>query len=148
MKLHLAFFLLCTVTVVATDLTGKWSGSFKAEGADHSISQLIILKQQGSTLSGSAGPDASEQYPIENGRVDGNKATFAITTGEWKFAYVLTLQRKLAVGRFNTREHHGEAQRKSDADTHEGELTSRHRRVDRTLPKLYFTRSIETTRFH
>ena len=42
--------------------------------------------------SGSAGPDTSEQYPIENGTVDGNKATFAVTTGEWKFAYALTLK--------------------------------------------------------
>jgi hypothetical protein len=92
MKLYIAPFLLYAVTVMAADLTGKWSGSFRAEGADHSISQLIILKQQGGTLSGSAGPDTSEQYPIENGTVDGNKATFAVTTGEWKFAYALTLK--------------------------------------------------------
>lgn len=92
MKLNIALFLLCAVAVMAADLAGKWSGSFKAEGADHSIPQLIILRQQASTLSGSAGPDASEQYPIENGRVDGNKATFAVTTGEWEFAYDLTLK--------------------------------------------------------
>ena len=75
---------------MAADVTGKWSGSFKAEGADHSISQLIILKQQGSTLSGSAGPDASEQYPLENGKVDGNRVSFQVTTGEWRFSYNLT----------------------------------------------------------
>lgn len=92
MKLHIAVFLVCAVAAMAADLSGKWSGSFKAEGADHSISQLIILKQQGSGLSGSAGPDAGEQYPIENGRVDGNKASFAVTTGEWKFLYDLSLK--------------------------------------------------------
>lgn len=90
MKIPITLLLLGAVSAMAADLTGKWSGSFKAEAADHSILQLIILKQQGKTLSGSAGPDASEQYPLENGRVDGNKATFEVTTGEWRFAYNLT----------------------------------------------------------
>ena len=92
MKLYIPLLLFCAVAAMAADLTGKWSGSFRAEGADHGISQLIILKQQGRTLSGSAGPDSSEQYPIENGSVDGNRASFAVTTGEWKFAYDLTLK--------------------------------------------------------
>lgn len=90
MKFFLALFLFCAASVMAADLTGKWSGSFKAEGADHSIPQLIILKQQGSALSGSAGPNAGEQYPLENGKVDGNKASFQVTTGEWTFSYKLT----------------------------------------------------------
>jgi hypothetical protein len=84
--------LLCGISATAADLTGKWSGSFKAEGADHSIPQLIILKQQGSALSGSAGPVSNEQYPLENGRVDGNRARFQVTTGEWRFLYDLTLR--------------------------------------------------------
>jgi len=92
MKQSLALFLLCALALAA-DLTGSWSGSFKAEGADHSVSQVIILKQQGSMLSGSAGPDASEQYPVENGRVDGNKVRFQVTTGEWKFTYNLTAEK-------------------------------------------------------
>ena len=91
MKLHIALFLVGAVAAMAADLTGHWSGSFKAEGADHAIPQLLILKQQGRILSGSAGPDASEQYPIENGRVDGNKASFAVTTAEWRFLYNLTV---------------------------------------------------------
>ena len=92
MKQSLALYLLCVVAMAA-DVTGKWSGNFKAEGADHSISQWIILTQQGSTLSGSAGPDASEQYPVENGKVDGNKVSFQVTTGEWRFSYNLTAEK-------------------------------------------------------
>jgi hypothetical protein len=74
---------------MASDLTGKWSGTFKVDGGDHTVPQLFILKQQGRTLSGSGGPNASEQYPIENGRIDGAEARFELTTGEWKFAYDL-----------------------------------------------------------
>jgi hypothetical protein len=92
-KQSLVLFLLFAVAPMAADPTGKWSGSFKAEGADHNIPQFVILKQQGSTLSGSAGPDASEQYPLENGRVDGNNVSFQVTTGEWKFSYSLTVEK-------------------------------------------------------
>ncbi len=91
MKRCFALILLLAVHMMAANLSGKWSGSFKAEGADQSIPQLIILKQQGTSLSGSAGPNAGEQYPLENGRVEGNKASFQVTTGEWKFTYNLTL---------------------------------------------------------
>jgi hypothetical protein len=91
MKQSFTLFLLCAVAIAA-DLTGKWSGSFKAEASDHSIAQLIIFKQQGSALSGSAGPDAGEQYPLENGRVDGKKVSFQVTTGEWRFSYHLIVE--------------------------------------------------------
>jgi len=40
-------------------------------------------------VSGSGGPDASEQHPIENGSGEDNEATFQVTTGEWKFTYHL-----------------------------------------------------------
>ena len=51
--------------------------------------QFFILKQQGHALTGSGGPNAGEQYPIENGRIDGNDVQFQLTTGEWKFSYDL-----------------------------------------------------------
>lgn len=83
---------------MAADLTGKWLGSFTPEGGEHDIPLLLILKQQGTTLSGSAGPNAGEQYPIENGRVEGKKASFQVTTGEWKFTYSLTGDRESLKG--------------------------------------------------
>ena len=84
-----AIVTLLVAGAMAGDLTGKWSGTFKVDGGDHTVPQLFILKQQGKTLSGSGGPNASEQYPIENGRIDGDEARFELTTGEWKFAYDL-----------------------------------------------------------
>jgi hypothetical protein len=84
-----AIVFLLAASAMAGDLTGKWSGTFKVDGGDHNVPQLFILKQQGKTLTGSGGPNAGEQYPIENGRIDGDEVRFEITTGEWKFAYDL-----------------------------------------------------------
>ncbi|MGA8154544.1 MAG: hypothetical protein WB952_26605 [Terriglobales bacterium] len=89
MKKAIAVVLLLTMPAIAGDLTGKWSGAFKADGADHDVPQLFIFKQDGNKLTGSGGPNQSEQYPIEDGKVDGDRVRFEITTGEWKFIYSL-----------------------------------------------------------
>ena len=84
-----AVVLLLATFAMASDVTGTWTGTFKVSGGDHSVPQVIILKQDGNKLAGSAGPDAGEQYPIENGKVDGDRVTFELTTGEWRFSYDL-----------------------------------------------------------
>ena len=91
MKSVMAAVLLLAGGVVASDISGTWSGEFKVEGGDHSIPQFFILKQQDKTVTGTGGPDAREQYPIENGRIQGDTLKFELTTGEWKFAYELKL---------------------------------------------------------
>jgi hypothetical protein len=88
MNITVATVVLLAATAIAGDLTGKWSGTFKVDGGDHNVPQLFILKQQGKTLTGSGGPNAGEQYPIENGRIDGDEARFVLTTGEWKFTTI------------------------------------------------------------
>jgi hypothetical protein len=89
MKTLAAILMLFAVSAATGDLTGTWSGTFKVDGADHDIPQRIILERNGNELIGSGGPDAQEQYPIENGRIDGERVRFEITTGEWKFSYDL-----------------------------------------------------------
>jgi len=85
-KAIIAVFLL-TVNVMAASVTGRWSGQFRVDGGDHDVPQLLILKQDGNKLTGSGGPNETEQYPIENGKVNGDRVQFEITTGEWKFTY-------------------------------------------------------------
>ena len=90
MKTVFVASMLALVFAAASNLSGKWSGSFKVDGGDqHNVPQLFILKQQGNALTGSGGPNAGEQYPIEHGRVDGDAVQFDLTTGEWKFTYQL-----------------------------------------------------------
>lgn len=89
MKNIIALLLLLAINAMAGDLTGKWSGVFKVDGGDHKVQQLFVFKQEGNKLSGSGGPDQAEQYPIENGRIDGDRVRFEVTTGEWRFTYSL-----------------------------------------------------------
>ena len=72
-----------------SDASGTWHGSFRVDGGDHDVPQLLLLKQDGAKLTGTGGPDASERYPISNGQVSGDHVTFELTTGEWKFSYDL-----------------------------------------------------------
>jgi hypothetical protein len=72
---------LFTMTAMAADVTGKWSGSFAPEGQDPS-GAFVILKQAGTTLTGSAGPDQSQQWPLTNGKITGNKITGEVTSPE------------------------------------------------------------------
>jgi hypothetical protein len=74
---------------IASDVTGTWSGAFKVNGGDHGVPQLMMLKQDGVKLSGFAGPDAREQSPLENGKIEGDHLTFEVTRGKWKFTYDL-----------------------------------------------------------
>jgi len=89
MKRIIGIVLLLVSAALGADLSGKWSGTFRTAGADHDVPQLFILKQDGAKLTGSGGPDESEQYPIENPRLEDDKLTFELTTGEWKFSYRL-----------------------------------------------------------
>lgn len=65
----------------APNLTGKWSGTLQMEGGNSSKPVYMILKQDGNKLSGSAGPDDSEQHPFAGGKVEGSKVTFDVLLG-------------------------------------------------------------------
>jgi hypothetical protein len=89
MRKVIAVVVLLAAAAMAGDLSGTWTGTFKVSGGDHTVRQVVILKQDGNKLTGSAGPEPQEQYPIENGKVDGDHVTFELTSGEWRFSYDL-----------------------------------------------------------
>jgi hypothetical protein len=68
---------LCAFTAIAADAAGKWNGSFTPEGQDASTG-LLILKQSGTEITGTGGPTADQQYPLANGKIDGNKITLEL----------------------------------------------------------------------
>jgi hypothetical protein len=77
-----ALFLAPVFTAsAAADITGKWTGSFVITGPDgesRDESAVIDIKQTGTELTGTAGPNADKQYTILKGKVDGNKVTFEV----------------------------------------------------------------------
>jgi hypothetical protein len=82
MKTILACLVLCLAvafTAAAGDLNGKWSGSFTPENGDGGTAYLI-LKLNGSTVTGTGGPDANEQWPGLQGMVHENKVSLQVTS--------------------------------------------------------------------
>lgn len=63
----------------ALDLTGKWTGTFQEVGSTDGGEVIYLdLKQSGTELTGVAGPDATTNWPIMNGKVNGDKVTFTV----------------------------------------------------------------------
>jgi hypothetical protein len=85
----LAIVLMLTFATTASDLSGKWTGSFAVPGSDHKEPQFFTFPQDGNKLKGSGGPDSAEQYPIANGSVDGDAVRFDLSTDNWTFQYDL-----------------------------------------------------------
>ena len=92
----LRIFLGVTILILALplagqELSGRWKGKFTRGDGEHGIPQLFILKQEGAKITGSGGPDDSEQYPIANGAVNNATVRFELTTARSKFFYDLTV---------------------------------------------------------
>ncbi|MGE0102166.1 MAG: hypothetical protein AB7H86_01780 [Blastocatellales bacterium] len=68
----------------AEDLSGTWSGSFNItmNGETREDSAYVVLKQNGSELTGTAGPNSDQQWQILKGKVEGNKVTFEVQTDQ------------------------------------------------------------------
>lgn len=82
MKLLLACFAAAALAWIAvaagTDVTGKWSGSFvltNSQGQTEDHTAYCVLKQNGNQVTGTGGPDENTQWPIQNGRIEGNRFT-------------------------------------------------------------------------
>jgi len=78
-KTLLALFVFAT-SALAADFTGTWSGEGVTNGESHSL--YFILKQDGNTLGGSGGPDATEQHPFKSIKVEGDKIILDIGVGQ------------------------------------------------------------------
>ena len=68
-------------TSPSPDLSGRWSGSFDIVQPDGSVqpdNALFLLKQDGKTLTGTAGQSEAHQSPIANGEVAGSNAHFDV----------------------------------------------------------------------
>src|SRR4030095_1458063 len=80
----LCILLLGAFALVAapdTNITGKWSGSFNItdpDGQTKESTAFLVLKQNGSEITGSVGPHEGEQHTITKGKIEGNKITLMV----------------------------------------------------------------------
>lgn len=79
--------LFCSLLLVplasAADLSGTWKGTVEFQDPDAPAgagTAYAELKQAANTVTGTAGPDANEQYAIEAGKLDGKALTFEYST--------------------------------------------------------------------
>ena len=90
-----ALMALCVAAASGADVSGKWTGSFKMTVPDGQIRErtaCLVLKQMGTTITGSAGPDESEQHVLTKGKIEGDKITLETDDGV-KLDLVLTGER-------------------------------------------------------
>lgn len=79
----------------AADVSGTWSGTLKITGPDGQTQDdtiHLILKQDGGKLTGTAGPSAGEQLPIEKGAVEGTKVTMEVPLPNGGFKFDVALE--------------------------------------------------------
>jgi hypothetical protein len=89
------YILLLTIAAAAlfaSDATGKWTGTFTTSESGEDHTALLVLKQEGAKLTGTAGPDANEQHEIANGRVENGNITFDVPTEDSVMKFVLKLE--------------------------------------------------------
>ena len=79
----------------AADVSGTWSGALKITGPDGQTRDdtvHLILKQDGGKLTGTAGPSAGEQLPIEKGAVEGTRVTMEVPLPNGAFKFDVALE--------------------------------------------------------
>jgi hypothetical protein len=94
MKKLLAFLLLVSAISLSADvdLTGKWSGTFEATGGDGQTgTALLTLKQTGTEITGSVGPNEDQQFSIQKGKIEGDKVTLEVANEGRTMHFALVL---------------------------------------------------------
>jgi hypothetical protein len=87
--------LVLALAASAADITGTWSGTFTITMPDGKTSDdtvHLVLKQNGATISGTAGPSADQQLPIAKGSIAGNKVTLELPIPDGMFKFDVTLE--------------------------------------------------------
>src|SRR5215208_7178309 len=77
-----------------TNVTGNWSGTFvmiDPGGETKDSTALLVLKQTGSEISGTVGPNADERHVISKGKIEGDKITIESADGKMTISFNLAL---------------------------------------------------------
>jgi hypothetical protein len=112
MRRFLLASMLFVTLAIAANLTGNWSGEIQSEGDTHPL--YLVLKQEGDTLTGSGGPNDSEQHPMQNGKIDGGKMSFDVPAGKGTFHFELATDGDVLKGT---------VQLKSEQEAHSGTVS-------------------------
>lgn len=103
MKLTLAGFLLARAALFAAGPSGNYSGSLIITTPDgnQDLRATVMIKQAGDTVTVSAGPDADQQAPARNVKLDGDQLTFQVqppNPGAPPWTFTLKVEQKRLTG--------------------------------------------------
>src|SRR5262249_7691679 len=73
----IAVLLMVSLTAVAADVDGKWTGTVQTPMGDLPVA--FTFKADGATLTGSTTGFDGAEVPIQDGKIDGNTITFSVT---------------------------------------------------------------------
>lgn len=84
MKKLILLFGLLSVVGLAADFSGTWVGKadITVDGEQQSPPARVVLKQDGNTITGTAGHEEADQVEIQNATVEGETLSFDIKPGE------------------------------------------------------------------
>ena len=105
MRKALLASILFAMSVFGADFTGNWSGEGLSDGESHPL--FFVMKQDGNTLTGSGGPNADEQHPMQNGKVDGEKVVFDVPAGKGVLHFELSADGEALKGTVQIRSDEG-----------------------------------------
>jgi len=104
----LLILLVAATGLLASDATGTWTGTFTPDGEDARPAHLV-LKQEGTVLTGTAGPNSEDQREIAKGKVEGGVVTFEVALKDTTMKFVLHLEGDELTGEIS-REYEGQHQ--------------------------------------
>lgn len=82
--------LLAAGSLLAADATGKWIGTIEVQGESRTVPAYVVLKQEEAKITGTAGPNAEKQDPIQNGKADASgKISFEVVDGDAMMTFTL-----------------------------------------------------------
>lgn len=84
MKRLFAALILLGAACFGADFAGNWTGKadLSVNGERRTVPVYMALKQDGATVTGTAGQGKYEQNEIRNGKVDGDTVTFQLQPEE------------------------------------------------------------------
>jgi len=88
------FLLLAPLAGSAADVSGKWTGSMDIKTPDGQAQSMPVraeLKQDGKSVTGTAGREGEEQYPIQKGTIEDKKFTFEVQAPDGNYEVSLTV---------------------------------------------------------
>ncbi len=85
MRKTLVAALLFTCAAFGADITGRWTGTATAkspDGEEHVEDVMLVLKQDGSTITGTGGSNEGDLRPLVKPALNGDTLTFDVESDE------------------------------------------------------------------